>query len=229
MESSSVIDTTSYQVKNIPNELDNLVVICGSGLNLLGILKGIVKYKKKVDNVYAITLSKFFQENKKLYYDGLLDKEKYKGQLHIIPSPYPYQKLLKTDIPFLDWTYENKSFVWLQENIKPSTNNLFWVVGIRNYDLDNVEPIKWNKSKYEKELDKQRKKKKLNGTIKRTNLHELKSNITYDEIQQFSFPQLSNWVDEMRDEIVDLWDKGNPPIIGKSKEGIIKSFRKLKD
>ncbi len=69
----------------------------------------------------------------------------------------------------------------------------------------------------------------MNGTIKRNNLHELKSNITYGEIQEFSFPQLSNWVDEMRDEIVDIWDKGNPPIIGKSKEGIIKSFRKLKD
>ena len=69
----------------------------------------------------------------------------------------------------------------------------------------------------------------MNGTIKRNNLHELKSNITYGEIQKFSFPQLSNWVDELRDEIVDRWDKGNPPIIGKSKEGIIKSFRKLKD
>jgi len=229
MNSESVIDTTSHQVKNIPNELENLVVICGSGLNLLGILKGIVKYKKKVNNVYGITLSKFFDENKKLYYDNLVDKEKYKGQLHIIRSPYPYQRLLKTDIPFCDWTYESKAYSFMTENIKPSTDTLFWVVGIRNYDLDNVEPIKWNKSKYEKELDKQRKKKKLNRTIKRTNLHELKSNITYDEIQQFSFPQLSNWVDEMRDEIVDLWDKGNPPIIGKSKEGIIKSFRKLKD
>ena len=103
MESSSVIDTTSHQVQNIPNELKNLVVICGSGLNLLGILKGIVRYNKKVDNVYGITLSKFFDENKKLYYDNLLDEEKYKGQLHIIPSSYPYQKLLKTDIPFLDW------------------------------------------------------------------------------------------------------------------------------
>ena len=227
MNSESVIDTTSHQVKNIPNELENLVVICGSGLNLLGILKGIVKYKKKVNNVYGITLSKFFQENKKLYYDGLLDKEKYKGQLHIIPSPYPYQKLLKTDIPFLDWTYENKSWVWMLNNIPPSNDTLFWVVGIRNYDLENIEPIRWNKSKHEKELDKQR-KKKLDPVIKRTNLHELKSNITYDEIQSLSFPQLSKWVDELRNEIVDIWDTGSPPIIGKSKDGIIKSFRKLK-
>jgi len=118
MNSESVIDTTSHQVKNIPNELENLVVICGSGLNLLGILKGIVKYKKKVNNVYGITLSKLFDENKKLYYDNLVDKEKYKGQLHIIRSPYPYQRLLKTDIPFCDWTYESKAYSFMTENIK---------------------------------------------------------------------------------------------------------------
>jgi len=229
MESSSVIDTTSHQVSNLPNNLGNLVVICGSGLNLFGILKGIVRYKKSVKNVYGITLSHHFNNNRKLYYDNLPSDEKYDGELHIIRSKYEYRKLLKTDIPFCDWSYENKSWVWMQENIKPSTNTLFWVVGIRNYNLDNVEPIKWNKSKYEKKLDKQRQKKKLNGTIKRNNLHELKSNITYGELQEFSFPQLSKWVDEMRDEIVDLWDKGNPPIIGKTQEGIIKSFRKLKD
>ena len=113
MNSESVIDTTSHQVSNLPNNLENLVVICGSGLNLLGILKGIVKYKKKVSNVYGITLSKFFDENKKLYYDNLVDKEKYSGQLHIIRSPYPYQRLLKTDIPFCDWTYESKAYSFM--------------------------------------------------------------------------------------------------------------------
>ena len=229
MESSSVIETTSHQVQNLPNELKNLVVICGSGLNLLGILKGIVRYNKKVENVYGITLSKFFEENKKLYYDGLEDDKKYKGQLHIIPSSYPYQRLLKNDISFLDWTYESKAYSFMKQNIKPSTNTLFWIVGVRNYDLENVEPIKWNKSQYEQALDIIRNKKKKIGKIKRTNLHELKSNITYDEIQNFSFPQLSKWVDDLRNEIVGLWDSGNPPIIGKSKEDVIKSFKKLKD
>ena len=95
--------------------------------------------------------------------------------------------------------------------------------------MENVEPIKWNKSQYEQALDIIRNKKKKIGKIKRTNLHELKSNITYDEIQNFSFSQLSKWVDDLRNEIVDLWNSGNPPIIGKSKEDVIKSFKKLKD
>jgi len=228
MNSESVIDTTSHQVQNIPNELENLVVICGSGLNLLGILKGIVKYKKKVNNVYGITLSKFFDENKKLYYDNLVDKEKYSGQLHIIRSPYPYQRLLKTDIPFLDWTYEMKSFVWLKENIKPSTDTLFWVVGIRNYDLDNVEQIRWNKSSYEKSLDKIRDRKKV--IIRRTDLHKLSSNISYDELQNMPLKNLSKWVYGLRDEIITIWDEnGTPPLVGKSKQDIVKSFSKLKD
>ena len=64
--------------------------------------------------------------------------------------------------------------------------------------------------------------------LKKSNLHQLKTNLTYHEIQSLSFPQLSKWVDELRNEIVDIWDTGSPPIIGKSKEGIIKSFRKLK-
>ena len=70
----------------------------------------------------------------------------------------------------------------------------------------------------------------MNETIKRNNLHELKSNLTYGEIQQFSFPQLSKWVYELRDEIITIWDEnGTPPLVGKSKEDIIKSFSKLKD
>jgi len=64
--------------------------------------------------------------------------------------------------------------------------------------------------------------------LKKSNIHQLKTNLTYHEIQSLSFPQLSKWVDELRNEIVDIWDTGSPPIIGKSKDGIIKSFRKLK-
>ena len=97
-----------------------------------------------------------FFENKKLYYDDLPPDEKYKGNLNIIRSPYPYQRLLKTDIPFLDMTYESKSWDYMKNNIPPSNQTLFWCVGIRNYDLRNIEPIKWNKSKHEKELDKKR-------------------------------------------------------------------------
>ena len=228
MDGDSVIESTSHQVKNLPNDLENIVVICGSGLNLLGILRGVVKYEKRVKNIYGITLSNFFIENKKIYYDGLAQGEKYDGDLHIVSSPYPYQKLLKSNTDWLDWTYEMKAYRWMTDNLKPSKDTLFWCVGVRNYDLENIEVIDWKKSKYERGLDLKRVNKKK-PKIQRTDLHNLDTNITYDELQRLSFKDLSNWVDDLRSEIVDLWKNDTPPIIGKSKEDVVKSFKKLKD
>ena len=66
--------------------------------------------------------------------------------------------------------------------------------------------------------------------LKKTNIHNLKTNLTYHEIQSLSFTELSKWVDELRNEILHNWDtKNEPPTIGKSKEQIIKSFSKLRD
>ena len=225
MNSEVVIDSTSNQVKNIPNSLEHLICITGSGLNLIGILKGIRKFNKNVKNVYGITLSKFFEENKKLYYDGLPQGEKYDEALHIIPSPYPYQKLLKSNKDWLDWTYENKAWTWMKSKIPPSNQTLFWCVGTRNYELQNIRPIKWNKSQYEQSLDKIR----LQNQVKRNDLHRLKTNITYGEVQQKSFQELSKFIDDLRYEIKHRWEKDNsPPTIGKDKDAVIKSFKRLK-
>ena len=225
MNSEVVIDSTSNQVKNIPNSLEHLICITGSGLNLIGILKGIRKFNKNVKNVYGITLSKFFEENKKLYYDGLAQGEKYDEALHIIPSPYPYQKLLKSNKDWLDWTYENKAWTWMKSKIPPSNQTLFWCVGTRNYELQNIRPIKWNKSQYEQSLDKIR----LQNQVKKNDLHRLKTNITYGEVQQKSFQELSKFIDDLRYEIKHRWEKDNsPPTIGKDKDAVIKSFKRLK-
>ena len=47
---------------------------------------------------------------------------------------------------------------------------------------------------------------------------ELKSNITFGELQKMSFEDVSNWVDEMRVELLKKWDSGIPPSIGMDKE-----------
>ena len=225
MSSEVVIEATSNQVKNIPNSLENLICITGSGLNLIGILKGIPKYNKNVMNVYGITLSKFFEENKKLYYDGLAQCEKYDEALHIIPSPYPYNRLLKSNKDWLDWTYENKAWSWMKSKIPPSNQTLFWCVGTRNYELQNIRPIKWNKSQYEQSLDKIR----VHQKVKKNDLHKIKTNITYGEVQQKSFQELSKFIDDLRYEIKHRWEKDNsPPTIGKDEVAVIKSFKRLK-
>ena len=58
----------------------------------------------------------------------------------------------------------------------------------------------------------------------------LTSNITYGELQSYSFEEVSKWVDLLRDELLKLWDEdGLPPHLGIDEETIIKRFQKLKE
>ena len=57
----------------------------------------------------------------------------------------------------------------------------------------------------------------------------LNSNITFGELQNYTFEELSNWVDELRNELLKVWDDGLPPHIGMDKQTIINRFNKLKD
>ena len=227
MNGNEVIDTNSYQVQNIPDNLENLVCISGSGLNLLSILKGLVRYKKDVKNVYGVVLSKFFNENKKKFYDILPEDQKYKGNLKVVKSEYSYQRLLNVDIDWLDKTYEAKGYSFMKENLEPSEKTLFWVIGTRDYDLKHIEKINWRTSQYEKSLNEIRNKKSKTNNV--PSLHQIKSNITFGEIQEMTFEEVSDWIDNLRNEIVERWDNGYPPILGKTKSQIIKDFKKLKD
>ena len=57
----------------------------------------------------------------------------------------------------------------------------------------------------------------------------LNSNITFGELQNYTFEELSNWVDELRNELLKVWDDGLQPHIGMDKQTIINRFNKLKD
>lgn len=151
-----------YQVQNIPEYVTEITVISGSGLSALSILRGLVKYQKKVEQVNIITLSSFFERNKERWYDPLPEKEKFQGVLNVVKSKYPYQRDFKYNKSFdFDLTYESKAFAWLVENRKPSKEQLFWVVGIRDYDLENIEQINWFTSSYEEKLNIMRKERQL--------------------------------------------------------------------
>lgn len=49
-----MFNAVSKQVENIPDYLDNLVITCGSGITTTGILLGLHKYNKKVNNIYLV-------------------------------------------------------------------------------------------------------------------------------------------------------------------------------
>ena len=64
----------------------------------------------------------------------------------------------------------------------------------------------------------------------KTDIHKLKSNITFDKLQGMEFDELKVFIDNMRTEILSMWDSENkPPVIGKKESDIIKSFSQLKN
>lgn len=154
MNGDNVTRTISEQVANIPNSVKQIVVISGSGLSAIGIIRGLVKFNKNVTDVHIVGLSDYFIKNKEKWYDTLPITEKWNGKISFHKSEIPYQKLYKIDETFqFDLTYESKAWKWMIDNIPPSNETLFWMVGVRNYDISNVEKIKWHKSNYELSLD----------------------------------------------------------------------------
>jgi 1-aminocyclopropane-1-carboxylate deaminase/D-cysteine desulfhydrase-like pyridoxal-dependent ACC family enzyme len=157
MNGKSVMDTISHQVQNIPTSVKNVVCIAGSGLSALGIMKGLGVYNKSVENIHIVALSDYFSLNKKKWYDVLPNEQKFNGEVYIHKSDIPYQTFHQIDNGFeFDLTYESKAWQWMIDNIPPSNETLFWMVGVKNYDLSNIENINWKKSFYETELDKKR-------------------------------------------------------------------------
>ena len=117
-------------------------------------------YNKNVKTIYSVALSNYVYKNKKMWYDRLRDRHKFDGDFKVVQSDYPYQYKLKLDesLP-LDQTYEAKAWDWMVKNIEPSEKVLFWDVGIKEYDLSYIEPIKWHKSEYEQIIDREMRRK----------------------------------------------------------------------
>ena len=59
--------------------------------------------------------------------------------------------------------------------------------------------------------------------------NSLKSNISYGELQAYTFEEVSKWVDLLRTELLNLWNNGQPPYLGLDEKTIIKRFQKLKE
>jgi len=154
------METIAQQVKNVPDHVTTVVGIAGSGLSMLGVALGCKLYNKNVKTIYPVALSGYVHKNKKMWYDRLPERAQFDGDFHVVQSEYPYQhKLkLKESLP-LDQTYEAKAWDWMVKNIEPSEKVLFWDVGIKEYDLSYIEPIKWHKSEYEQIIDREMRRK----------------------------------------------------------------------
>lgn len=125
----AILWSTANQVQNIPDELDYLIVPCGSCIMLSGILLGIKKYNKQVKNVIGIQIAGYDRTkviqgliNENLPYKLLLSKD------------YPYSKHLKSAVDgiVLDPLYEAKAYDYMTKYMLNDISNkktLFWIVG----------------------------------------------------------------------------------------------------
>ena len=64
----------------------------------------------------------------------------------------------------------------------------------------------------------------------RSSILESKINITYHELFTKTDEELDQWIEEVRQYIIEDWDvNGTPPMVGQSIEDIKKGFRKLRE
>lgn len=134
------------QVENVPDHITRVVVVAGSGLSALSILRGLGRFQKtNVKIVDVVTLSDHFVHNRRTWYDT--QRETFPGEVRIHRSACPYRRLVHAQD--LDLTYESKAWKWMIENVAPSESVLFWIIGKRCYDLEMIEPIRWNQSRHE--------------------------------------------------------------------------------
>ncbi len=126
-----LLDAVSAQVQNIPDEIENLVMTCGSGITASGVMIGLHRYGKKVKNVHLVATAPdrraFIHENLKKY--GA-DREFHYHSLFHTPG-FQYEKGAKAVWGGLKLHphYEAKTMQWfLQSGLQPS-DTLFWIVG----------------------------------------------------------------------------------------------------
>jgi len=129
----SIIDVTAHQVKNIPEFIDTMVVIVGSGLTFSGIMSGVLRYKLKLKKIIAI--QPFGHDRRPVIYSGIgLPRFCYKFKYY--SGKYSYSKALHINVGFeLDNIYESKAYDFMiREKLidKKKDKVCFWVVGNAN-------------------------------------------------------------------------------------------------
>lgn len=125
-------EAISSQVENIPDELDNLVITCGSGITTIGVLLGLKKYNKKVKNIYLVATApsrdKLIKNTLFLY--GIFPNYSIIDLFHMANFHYEDEVFEKIDGIELHPNYEAKTFNWLKNNIDyKNEKTLLWIVG----------------------------------------------------------------------------------------------------
>lgn len=129
----AILDSVGYQVQNIPDDLDYLIIPCGSCITMAGIIRGLVQYNKHPKKVIGIQIAGMdrTQTLEKILGDDLM---KINFEL-VISKDFPvYSKYERQYLPSgekLDYLYEAKAYAHMNRHMPEvlDANTLFWVVG----------------------------------------------------------------------------------------------------
>lgn len=133
------LDSVANQVQNLPDNLDNLIITCGSAITTTGILYGLKLFNKKVENIFVVGVA----PNRIERINSNLNKLENKLDIKLSDIQYQYVDLFNTkgfryekkefakhsDIIFHP-NYEAKTYNWLKDNIDyKNEKTCLWVVG----------------------------------------------------------------------------------------------------
>ena len=135
------VQSVAEQVKNIPDEIENIVIVVGSSITLIGVLYGIAIYNKKVKNVWGVGCAPNRTEKIKKYAQIIQEEKgvmlplgilryvdafgKYKG--------FKYENTYNEQYMGIKFhpRYEAKAYLWMTKALKPKRDRktLFWING----------------------------------------------------------------------------------------------------
>lgn len=135
----AIIDMNAYQVQNLPDDLDMLVVNVGSGVSSVGILHGIKRYKPYLLKDQLVHFIQPFGYDRQ---DMMLRALELGERINYHKGDYQYHTPfhVKIDGLELDQIYEAKAYDYMLENLVPSwwlkpdsgKKVCFWIIGNSN-------------------------------------------------------------------------------------------------
>lgn len=137
----ALVESTAWQVQNIPDNIGTIIVPSGSCIILSGVILGCRMFKKNVRRIVCVQIAGY---DRSKTIDGILSQYEITdttGMYEIeLSHDYPYSRLLKkytidSGNILLDPLYEAKAYDYCAKymNINPNEDNLFWIVGNSTY------------------------------------------------------------------------------------------------
>ena len=126
-----LLGAVAEQVQNIPDDLDDLYITCGSGITASGVIVGIERYGKRVKNIHLIATAFDRQEKVRstLLRFGIKRDFIYHDLFHTPGFVYEKQQKMRIGGVKLHPQYEAKTLKYLVDNGLNTRNALFWIVG----------------------------------------------------------------------------------------------------